>query len=85
MSKPDEKARQFSIELARTAMRLKITPYMGMVCFGHMGGLMIAHEAQRMGVSTDELRAQLMDSFAVALDAGIRDGMKNPPPSGRPH
>ena len=78
--KKNEEAKQFSIDLARLAMRHKVSPALGMMCFGHLGGLMIVYEQMNKGGTVEELREVMLAMFTDALDRGIADGTKMPPP-----
>lgn len=80
--KKNEEAKQFSIDLARLAMQHRVSPALGMMCFGHLGGLMIVYEHGRKAIPVEELREAMLKMFTDALDRGIADGLKMPPPAG---
>lgn len=74
----------FGADLAKLAMSHGITPRTGMATFGHLAGLLVAHEYRKQGGDINEWKVRMMDIFTQALERGIADALTNTKPPSTP-
>lgn len=84
MSDETKNVMAFGAELALLAIKYKVSPRMGMATFGHLAGLMIAHEVKKSALTVEQGKDTMLAIFTEALDRGLADGLAAPE-KGRPH